>query len=204
MSENEKIMFTKFYDPSLKYTSIRKLYDALKKSGITLREVKEFIQKQETTQVFKKQKRIKNYFPIVAKYNFEVCQLDLVDMSNISTVNENYKYLLVCVNVFSRMAFAVPMKNKKESTIIESMKLILKFFLKKMYGLAALLVALPLLIFSFYKGLLKTRCAPVFAPVAGSLHAWLRVGSPVFTKFHLPLASFRAAGWGWGVSQRPK
>ena len=51
-----------------------------------------------------------------------------------------------------------------------------------LYGLAALLVALPLLVFSFYKGLLKTRCAPVFAPVAGSLHAWLRVGTPVFTK----------------------
>ena len=68
MSENEELMFTKYYEPGLKYTSIKKLYDEVKKSGITLQEVKEFIQRQETTQLFKKQKRIKHYFPIVAKY----------------------------------------------------------------------------------------------------------------------------------------
>jgi len=118
-------MFTKFYDPSTKYTSIKNLYAAVKKDGVTLQEVKDFIQKQETSQVFKKQKFIKNYFPIYAKHKFEILQIDLCDMSDISSANENYKYLLVAVDVFSRLAFVVPMKNKSTSTIIESMSEIL-------------------------------------------------------------------------------
>ena len=36
--------------------------------------------------------------------------MDLVDMSNISTANENYNYLLVAVDVFTRLGFVVPLK----------------------------------------------------------------------------------------------
>ena len=43
-------------------------------------------------------------------------------MSDISRANENYKYLIVCVDVFSRIAFVVPMKNKQMSSIIESVE----------------------------------------------------------------------------------
>ncbi len=56
MNEHEKIMFTKFYSPSLQYTSVKNLYDAVKKEGVTLQEVKNFISQQETTQIFKKTK----------------------------------------------------------------------------------------------------------------------------------------------------
>jgi len=119
--DHEKILFTKFYNPSIQYTSIKNLYDAVKKDGITLQEVQDFIKKQETSQVFKKQKYVKNYFPIYAKHKYEILQIDLVDMSDISSVNENYKYLLVAVDVFSRLAFVVPLKNKTSPTIVESM-----------------------------------------------------------------------------------
>ena len=125
MSDHDKIMFTKYYNPSGQYTSIRNLYDAVKKEGITLKDVKEFIQKQETTQVFKKPKHIKHYFPIVAKHKYEILQIDLVDMSDISSANEKYKFLMVAVDVFSRLAFVVPMKNKISHTIVESMTEIL-------------------------------------------------------------------------------
>ena len=67
-------------------------------------------------------KKPKNYFPIAAKFKYEILQIDLVDMSDISSTNENYKYLLACVDVFSRLAFVIPMKNKQTSTIIEAAK----------------------------------------------------------------------------------
>ena len=86
MNEHEKAMFTKFYNPSTAYTSIKNLYDAVKKDGITLQEVKDFIQKQETSQVFKNQKFIKHYFPIYAKHRFQILQIDLCDMSDISSI----------------------------------------------------------------------------------------------------------------------
>ena len=52
MSEHENIMFTKFYNTSAQYTSIKNLYDAVKKDGITLQEVKNFIQKTRNNSAF--------------------------------------------------------------------------------------------------------------------------------------------------------
>ena len=46
-------------------------------------------------------------------------------MSNLSSANKNYRYLLVCVDVFSRLAFVVPMKNKTSNTIVESFREVL-------------------------------------------------------------------------------
>ncbi len=109
---NDVLMQNLFYSPSTQFTSIRSLYNYLKNKGVTYNEVRDFVQKQEATQLFKRQKRVKHYFPIVAKHRFEILQLDLVDLSNISAANENYKYLVVAVDVFSRLAFVTPIKNR--------------------------------------------------------------------------------------------
>ena len=122
MSEDEKLLHTLYYSPTTLYTSVNSLYNAVKQKGIKLKDVKEFIQKQESTQLFKRPKRIHSYFPIVAKYKFELLQIDLVDMSDISTANQNYKYLLTCVDVFSRLSFVVPMKNKESKTVNEAIE----------------------------------------------------------------------------------
>ena len=70
-SEHEKILFTKFYNPSTQFTSIKNLYDEVKKNGITLNEVITFIRNQETTQVFKKPKRIKIIFQFMQNINMK-------------------------------------------------------------------------------------------------------------------------------------
>ena len=115
------LLFNLYYSPNTQFTSIRSLYDAVKNQGITQKEVKDFIQRQDTTQLFKAQKKPKHYFPIVAKHKFEILQLDLVDLSNLATANNNYKYLLVAVDVFSRYAFVEPLKNKRAETIADAL-----------------------------------------------------------------------------------
>ena len=86
-SVDEKLLNVLYYSPSPGISSAKKLYEKVKQRGITFQQVKDYISKQEAHQIFKKQPRIKNYFPIVAKYKNEVLQRDLVDMSNISSVN---------------------------------------------------------------------------------------------------------------------
>ena len=119
LSENTKevLLTNLYYSPNTQFTSIKSLYDAVKNKKITYNEVKLFIQKQESNQIFKKQTHVVHYFPIYAKHKFDVLQLDLADMSNLATANKNYKYLLVAIDVYSRLAFVVPMKNKTTSTI---------------------------------------------------------------------------------------
>ena len=115
------LLFNLYYSPNTQFTSVRSLHDAVKNQGITQKEVKDFIKRQDTTQLFKAQKKPKHFFPIVAKHKFEILQLDLVDMSNLSTANSNYKYLLVAVDVFSRYAFVEALKNKRAETITDAL-----------------------------------------------------------------------------------
>ena len=119
LSENTKevLLTNLYYSPETQFTSIKSLYDAVKNKKITQNEVKQFIQKQESNQLFKKQPKVKNYFPIYAKHKYDILQLDLVDMSNLAASNKNYKYLLVAIDVYSRLAFVVPMKNKTTEAV---------------------------------------------------------------------------------------
>ena len=47
-------------------------------------------------------------------------------MSDISTADQNYKYLLTCVDVFSRLSFVVPMYNKESKTVNEAIEEIIE------------------------------------------------------------------------------
>ena len=129
VSSNTKdiLLSNLYYSSNSQFTSIKALHDAVKNKGITINDVKEFINKQESHQIFKKPTRIRHYFPIVAKYKFEILQIDLIDMSNLSRANHGYKYLITAVDVFSRYAFIIPIKNKEANTIIDA----IKYFIEK-------------------------------------------------------------------------
>ena len=45
-------------------------------------------------------------------------QADLVDVSRISKYNKGLKYLLTCIDVFSKKAWVVPLKDKTGSTLV--------------------------------------------------------------------------------------
>ena len=51
--------------------------------------------------------------------------VDLAALSDISTTNSNYKWLLCGVDVFTRKAYIVQMVNKTASNVTEAMKIIL-------------------------------------------------------------------------------
>ena len=80
---------------------------------------------QETTQLFKRPKKIRNYFPMYAKHKNEILQMDLMDVSDIAKANDNYRLMLVSVDVFTSLAFVVPLKNKETSNIIKAVEEVL-------------------------------------------------------------------------------
>lgn len=53
-------------------------------------------------------------------------QADLVDMQGLTAHNDGYRYLLTCIDVFSRYAWAVPLKTKYADSVIEGFKKIFK------------------------------------------------------------------------------
>ena len=58
----------------------------------------------------------------------ETWQADLVDMHAYSNINRGYRYLLTVIDVFSKYAWAIPVKSKSAEDITNSMKSILGKF----------------------------------------------------------------------------
>ena len=52
-------------------------------------------------------------------------------MSNIATTNSYFKYILVSIDMFTRKAFAVPMKFKNSDAVLEAVNSVIKFFKPK-------------------------------------------------------------------------
>ena len=52
-------------------------------------------------------------------------QADLVDLQNLSRYNKGYKYLLTCVDIFSKYAFVLPLKTKKCQELVKAFQKIL-------------------------------------------------------------------------------
>ena len=53
-------------------------------------------------------------------------QADLVDMSSLSKYNDDVKFLLTCLDVFSKFAWVVPLKSKSASALVEAFSKILR------------------------------------------------------------------------------
>jgi Integrase core domain/Chromo (CHRromatin Organisation MOdifier) domain len=51
--------------------------------------------------------------------------VDLVDLQTLAKYNDGYKYLLNCIDVFSKYAWSIPIKNKTSKSIIDAFAAIL-------------------------------------------------------------------------------
>ena len=50
----------------------------------------------------------------------EIWSADLVDMQTFSSFNEGFKYILTVIDVFSKYAWAVPIKDKSAATVTKA------------------------------------------------------------------------------------
>ena len=109
-----------FTSPLALYREARKRYPSL-----TFRQVKTSLQSKDTYTLHK---------PV--RYNFlrnrvivtgidDQWQADLVDISSLARFNKGYKFLLTCIDAFSKFAWVVPLKNKSGETLVNGFQSIL-------------------------------------------------------------------------------
>jgi len=55
----------------------------------------------------------------------DLYQIDLVDLSSLSTFNDGNRYLLTCIDVFSKRAWAIPVKTKSARDVTDAFEQIL-------------------------------------------------------------------------------
>lgn len=111
------------------YPAVGKFYSILKGEGLkyTLKEVKDFVEAQNVAQVHKAvNKQRKKLMSIVANAPNEIFQIDLLDYTKYSKQNKGFKWILICVDVFTRKAFTAPMKDKTAPITEEAFKAIVR------------------------------------------------------------------------------
>lgn len=102
---------------------IAKFYEHIRSEylNISRDEVKEFLEKQEVYQLtFEKQKEIKK--KITAKYPNQCWACDLVDMNQYLSKNKQFRYILTCIDLFSRYTWAKAIKHKDLESSKKAMK----------------------------------------------------------------------------------
>jgi len=55
----------------------------------------------------------------------DLYQIDLADVSNLSPFNDGIRYLLTCIDVFSKRAWAIPIKTKSARSVADAFEKIL-------------------------------------------------------------------------------
>jgi transposase InsO family protein len=86
-------------------------------SGMPVKTVKGWLETQDPYTVHKP---VAKKFPRRKTFSKEIDDLfpaDLADMRNLASSNDGNSYILTCIDVFSRYAFAVPVKDKRGSTV---------------------------------------------------------------------------------------
>jgi len=104
------------------FASVRSLQ---RYSGRSKRAVTEFLAKQDAYTLHKPRRirfpRRKTYSKGIA----DLFQIDLVDVTNLSPFNDGMRYLLTCIDVFSKRAWVVPVRTKSGRDVADAFEKIL-------------------------------------------------------------------------------
>lgn len=63
---------------------------------------------------------------VITYYNDDIWSADLADMSNLKEFNNNVTFLLCIIDIYSRYAYVIPLKNKSAITVLDAFKSIKK------------------------------------------------------------------------------
>ena len=62
---------------------------------------------------------------IIPLYKDETWSADLIDKSSLSKYNNNYKFILTVIDIFTKYAWAIPLKNKSGLSITNGFKIVI-------------------------------------------------------------------------------
>ena len=101
------------------YSSVRKLSKA---TGISEKKVKAWLKKQPAYTLHRQaRKRYPTRQYIVHDID-EQWQADLAEVGQIANHNQGYRYILTVIDIFTRYAWARPLRNKRGETVAEAFK----------------------------------------------------------------------------------
>ena len=111
------------------YQSANKLYHTVKKEGkfnLSLNKIQKWLEGEDSYTLNKEVRRkfVTNYMEI-GEIDM-IWEADLADLTQYSSWNDGNKYLLGCIDTFSRKLWIQPLKSKHGQSIVKALKMILE------------------------------------------------------------------------------
>lgn len=124
-------LYTDINSPYL-YASVQRLYKGLKdRRNISKDDVKKYLQKQNSYTL---------HYPVIKNFKRnqyrvfnidDLWEIDLCDMRHLKKANDNFTFILTVIDVFSKYAFAIPLKKKAAEDVTKAFSSILKMSNRK-------------------------------------------------------------------------
>ena len=116
--DKEQYLRDLYFNPksSVAYSSINKIWKQVKedqRQKIKYKELKEFLDNLSTYQLHKPAKDKFLFRKTMVSYTDQQWQADLVDMQKLEKSNKGYRFILTVIDIFSRYAWALPIKSKR-------------------------------------------------------------------------------------------
>ena len=111
------------YYNSSNFASVDKLYKLLKDNDHNIKksEIKKYIDSKTETQLLKESKQSKLKLGHITSFKpFSIFQMDIFYLQKYHKYNHGYKYILCCIDVFTRFVFCEPMKSKDNEEVIKA------------------------------------------------------------------------------------
>ena len=106
------------------FPSDKRLYKIMKRENVkvTLKEIQMFLRTQEDEEVLRPVMKIKKHTAhIHSDFPNEFWNIDIFDLSKYSKYNKGYAYIFCAIDIFTRIAFCVPMKTKSEKDVVNAL-----------------------------------------------------------------------------------
>jgi hypothetical protein len=119
-------IYTELENPS-SFSSINKLYNEARKElpDLKLNDVRQWLSGRDSYTLHRQARKRFRRNRIYVKSIDEQWEIDLVDLTAISQHNDNYKFILTCIDVLSKKAWARGLHSKHATVITEAFKTIL-------------------------------------------------------------------------------
>ena len=126
----EKTLSSIYLDPShpASFGGVDAVYRELKDQGknkISRKQVKEWLSQQDVYTLHKPARRYYRRSRVIVSGKDAQFQADLVDVQSLSRYNKGFKYLLTCVDIFSKYAWVIPLKTKQGQELVKALRTIL-------------------------------------------------------------------------------
>lgn len=126
----ENLLKTIYYDPShpAGFGGVEAVYHAVRKenNNVDRDTVRKWLSQQPTYTLHKGLKRKFKRNRVIVYGIDHQWQVDLVDVQALARQNIGFKYLLTCIDIFSKYAWVVPLKDKRGQTLVQAFKGILE------------------------------------------------------------------------------